>query len=106
MNRRELIKTFCWKITSELKLYKAGMMQKKKEEIFADCYEIDYMIRIYESLKEKSRKMETDALSQCIQVSDLLTSFYQSWLKVSGSSDEDLEQMLDDVIFRIVEKAA
>lgn len=106
MKRNELIKTFNWKIASELKLYKASMMQKEKDEIFADCYEIDYMIRIYESLKEKSQKMGPEALSQCIQVSGLLASFYQAWLKVSGSSDEDLEELLEHVIHCLERKSA
>lgn len=106
MKRKELLRVFNWKISCEIKLYKTGMLQKEKEEIFVRCYEVDYMVRIYESLREKSQKMDTGALSQCIQVSNLLASFYQAWLDTPGTSDEDLEEMLDKEIHQIVKKAA
>lgn len=106
MKRKELLKIFNWKISSEMKLYKAGMLQKEKEEILASSYEIDYMVRIFESLRERSQKMDTGVLSQCIQISDLLASFYLAWLDAPGTGDEDLELLLDKEIRRIVKNAA
>lgn len=106
MKRKELLKIFNWKISSEMKLYKAGMLQKDKEEIFAESYEIDYMVRIYESLRERSQKIDTGVLSQCIQVSDLLVSFYLAWLDAPGTGDDDLEILLDKEIRRIAKNVA
>lgn len=106
MKRKELLKIFNWKITSEMKLFKAGMLQKDKEEIFAESYEIDYMVRIYESLRERSQKMDIGVLSQCIQVSDLLVSFYLAWLDAPGTGDDDLEILLDKEIHRIAKNVA
>lgn len=106
MKRKELLKIFNWKITSEMKLFKARMLQKDKEEIFAESYEIDYMVRIYESLRERSQKMDTRVLSQCIQVSDLLVSFYLAWLDAPGTGDDDLDILLDKEICRIARNVA
>lgn len=106
MKKKELIKTFNWKISSEMKLYKAGMLQKEKQEIFAESYEIDYMVRIYESLRERSQKMDMEMLRRCIQISDLLAFLYLAWLNAPGTSDEDLEAMIDKELRKILKKAA
>ena len=91
---KQLEQTFCWKISSELKLFKYQMMQKPKEEIYARAYEIDCMVRIYEILAEKSQKMETEQLESCIHVSFLLAFLYSEWLKIPDTQNEELEQVL------------
>lgn len=98
MDRKKLEQTFCWKISSELKLFKYHIMQKTKEEIYACAYQIDCMVRIYESLAEMSQKMETEQLQSCIHISNLLAFLYGEWLKVPDTQNEELEHSLWSLI--------
>ena len=52
MERENMERTFCWKISAELKGFEYRMKQKDKDEIYASAYEIDCTIRIYEKLIE------------------------------------------------------
>ena len=106
MKRKELIRTFNWKISCELRLYKAAVLQMEKEEIYAASYETDYMMRIYEALREKSQHMTTEALQQSIQKRNLLSFLYASWLDAPGTDDAALEQLIDKKISHIVTLAA
>lgn len=50
MEREDIERKFCWKISSELKMFKYRKLELGKDEIYASAYQIDCMIRIYEML--------------------------------------------------------
>lgn len=104
MCRLQLEQTFCWKISSELKLFKNKMLQKTKEEIYASAYEIDCMVRIYEILVEQSKRMETEQLECCIHVSFLLSFLYAEWLKIPDTQNEELEDILCSFVNTLLKK--
>ena len=56
MEREDIERKFCCKISSELKMFKYRKLELGKDEIYASAYQIDCMIRIYEMLLEKSKK--------------------------------------------------
>lgn len=106
MERKQLEKTFCWKISSELKIFKYEILQKEKEEIMADAYRIVSMISIYEQLLELCQKMKEEELTKCVQISGLLQFLFDEWIKKPDTQYEEMEHILCSVIHRLCEKAA
>lgn len=106
MERKELERTFCWKLTGELKLFKYRILQKEKEEIYALAYRIDCIINIYEILMEFSKEMTTQELEQCMQIPEVLIHFYWRWMKVPDSKNEEMERTVRNTIREIREEAA
>ena len=105
-DRTRVQKTFCWKISSELKLFKNSMMQKTKEEIYGFAYRIDCIITIYELLIELSETLSTEELNRCIAMPGLLTYLYGKWLKEYDSRNSDVESAIRYAIGKMEEKAA
>lgn len=99
-------KTFCWKISSELTLFKNNVMQKPKEEIYGLAYRIDCIITIYEILMELSETLPTEELNRCIATPGLLTYLYGKWLKEYDSRNSDVESAIRYAIGKIEKKAA
>ena len=62
MEKNELTEIFCLRLNLEQKRYKKRMLKMNPEEVFGKAYEINCMLSIYETLIEKSEKMETDIL--------------------------------------------
>lgn len=89
--RKVVEQTFCWKISSELKIFKHRILTKKKEEIYASAYQIDCMLNLYEILLELSQKLEMEQLKKCIRIPELLAILYQEWLKIPDSQNEEME---------------
>ena len=106
MERKQLEKTFCWKINSELKIFKYEILQKEKEEIMAEAYLIVSMISIYEQLLELCQKMKEEELTKCIQISGLLQFLFDEWIKKPDTQYEEMEHILCSVIHGLSEKAA
>lgn len=94
MNREKLEHTFCWKINSELKLFKYRILQKEKEEVFALAYQIDCIISIYEILVEYCKEMTTQELEVCMSIPEVLIHLYCRWMKVPDSKNEELGQSI------------
>lgn len=89
--RQSQERTFCWKISGELKLFQYQMLQKSKEEIYASAYEIDCMVRIYELLVEKSQSLEKEEFKRLLSIPSLLAFLYSEWLKVEDTQNEEME---------------
>lgn len=106
MCRKRLEETFCWKMNSELKLFKHLILKQEKEEIFAQAYRIDCMVRIYEILMELSGRLEPEELEECIRTAGLLDYLYERWLKVPDSQNEELEHSLCSDIRNLCKGAA
>lgn len=96
--RKVVEQTFCWKINSELKLFKHRMLSKTKEEIYGLAYQIDCMLNLYEILLELSQKLETEQLKKCICIPELLAVLYQEWLKIPDSQNEEMEHTVRSYI--------
>ena len=54
MSRERMEKTFCWKLSGELKLFKFRILKMKKKEIFQAAYQIDAVICIVDLMKRDS----------------------------------------------------
>lgn len=94
MDREELEHSFCWKISSELKLFKYRTLQKEKEEIYGLAYRIDCLINIYEILVEQCKKMSIQELEVCMSTPELLIHLYWQWLKIPDAQNKELEEVI------------
>ena len=103
--RKRLEQAFCRKIGKELAGFKKKVLRINKEEIYALAYRIDYMIRIYEILAERSTEMEDRELACCLREKKLLWSLYLGWLKAPAPGEEELEYSLSSGIEEICRKA-
>ena len=103
MFRRQLEKTFCWKISSELKLFKYRILKKKKEEIFQSAYQIDSMVCIYELLVEMSGRISEEALKAGIAFPGILSFLYDRWLDCEDSYTEDMQHCVGEEFMRMQE---
>lgn len=101
MFRRQLEKTFCWKISGELKLFKYRILKLKKEEIYQTAYQIDRMICIYELLLDMSSRMPEKALKAVIAFPDILAFLYGRWLKYEDSHMEELQYCINEELTKL-----
>lgn len=106
MKREEVERIFCWKISAELKSFKYRIMQLNKEQIYASAYQIDCMIRIYELLIEKCKRLETAQLQNCMQISSLLSFVYDEWMKAPDSQETELGKIIEDIMESKIPKIA
>ena len=106
MNRRRLEERFCYKLSSELRYFKEGVLQRPKEEIISMAYQIDAVITIYEILRELCRDMSQDELRSCIRTPNFLDHCYKYWLKNPDSQMDEMQEVLVKQIRRTVKKAA
>ena len=98
MKRKHLEANFNWKIASELTLFKITMMKKEKEDLIANAYEVANKIEFYEMLVELSQKMTEEQLYACLQVSNLLSVLYDSWMKIPDDAYLEKEQMVWELL--------
>ena len=102
MERENMERTFCWKISAELKGFEYRMKQKDKDEIYASAYEIDCTIRIYEKLIELCERLEIGQLQECMKICSLLSFLYEQWLKSdTGELEEVIERSLMESIAKV-----
>ena len=102
MGRKRLEKTFCWKISGELKLFKFRILKMKKKEIFQAVYQIDTVICIYELLTEMSIFMSEEALKAGITFPGILMFLYERWLSYEDVHMEDLMCCLNEELAKIL----
>ena len=103
MGRKRLEKTFCWKISGELKLFKFRILKMKKKDIFQAAYQIDTVICIYELLIETSTCMSEEALQAGITFPGILMFLYERWLSYKDDRMEDIQCCLNEEMTRILE---
>lgn len=65
------------------------------DAVFGKAYEINCMLSIYETLIEKSEKMETDILKCLLVIPDILHFFYRRWMKTGDSFQMELESSME-----------
>ena len=95
MEKNELTEIFCLRLNLEQKRYKKRMLKMNPEEVFGKAYEINCMLSIYETLIEKSEKMETDILKCLLVLPDILHFFYRKWMKTGDSFQMELENSME-----------
>ena len=103
MGRKRLEKTFCWKISGELKLFKFQILKMKNKYIFQAAYRIDTVICIHELLKEMSVCMSAEALEAGITFPGILTFLYERWLAYKDTRMEDIQYCLKEEMVKILE---
>ena len=95
MEKNELTEIFCLRLNLEQKHYKKRMLKMNSEAVFGKAYEINCMLSIYETLIEKSEKMETDILKCLLVLPDILHFFYRKWMKTGDSFQMELESSME-----------
>lgn len=93
--KKELTEIFCLRLNLEQKRYKKRMLKMNPEAVFGKAYEINCMLSIYETLIEKSEKMETDILKCLLVIPDILHFFYRKWMKTGDSFQMELESSME-----------
>lgn len=93
--KKELTEIFCLRLNLEQKCYKKRMLKMSPEAVFGKSYEINCMLSIYETLIEKSEKMETDILKCLLVIPDILHFFYRKWMKTRDSFQIELESSME-----------
>ena len=93
--KKELTEIFCLRLNLEQKRYKKRMLKMNPEAVFGKAYEINCMLSIYETLIEKSEKMETDILKCLLVLPDILHFFYRKWMKTGDSFQMELENSME-----------
>lgn len=84
--KKELTEIFCLRLNLEQKRYKKRMLKMSPDAVFGKAYEINVMLSIYETLIEKSEKMETDILKCLLVIPDILHFFYRRWMKTGDAT--------------------
>ena len=102
MSRERMEKTFCWKLSGELKLFKFRILKMKKKEIFQAAYQIDAVICIYELLTEMSTCMSKEMLKAGITFPGILTFLYERWLSYKDVHMEDIMCCLNEELAKIL----
>ena len=95
MEKNELTEIFCLRLNLEQKHYKKRMLKMNPEAVFGKAYEINCMLSIYETLIEKSEKMETDILKCLLVIPNILHFFYRKWMKTGDSFQMELENSME-----------
>ena len=99
--KKELAEIFCLRLNLEQKRYKKRMMKMSPDAVFGKAYEINCMLSIYETLIEKSEKMEADILKCLLLLPDILHFFYHKWMKTGDSFQMELENSMEQGIKEI-----
>lgn len=95
MKKEELVELFISKINLECDRYKKRILRMKPEEIYKRSYQIECMVNISDCLIEKSEKMAEDILRCLLVLPSILGFFYQRWMKVGDSFQQELEESLN-----------
>lgn len=96
--RKNLRKKAYERISNELTKFKEHMLKQSPEKIFNSSYEIDSYVCIYEQLVEKIDNFTEVQLRKLLQLPDVLGLFYDEWLSIEDSRNEELSNAVDMVI--------
>lgn len=94
--REILQQLLCVKLDIEMEVFKRNILQLDKEKIFEKAYEIDSMINLYELLSDRSQEVEEEALKKMLLFPNLLTFFYERWLKMEDGIMDDYRECIKD----------
>lgn len=86
------------RISRELSKFKERMLSQSPEKIFESSYEIDSYVCIYEQLVEKVDSFSEVQLRKLLQLPDVLGLFYDEWLSIEDSRNEELSNAVDMVV--------
>lgn len=86
------------RISSELAKFKERMIKQPPEKIYGAAYEIDNHICIYEQLVEKIEGFTEAQLRKLLQLPNVLGLFYEEWLSIEDSRNQELSNAVDMVI--------
>ena len=86
------------RISAELARFKERMLKQTPEKIFESSYEIDSYVCIYEQLVEKIEIFTEAQLRKLLQLPNVLGLFYDEWLSIEDSREEELGNAVDKVI--------
>lgn len=90
MGEKELRGLLLQRLHLELLLFKDSMLQKEKEDIFRNSYQIEIYVNLYEIFVEHADSLKEDTLRMLLNFNyGILESAYQKWMgKKDGSYDE------------------
>lgn len=94
---------YCFKLDMEITAYKRKILSLESDEIYRKAYEIDSMINLYEFLVEKSQEIEEETLKKMLVFPNLLTFFYDRWLKRDDTVMDDFRESIKESISEITE---
>ena len=86
------------RITQELESFKKRMLKQSPEKIYGAAYEIDSHICIYEQLVEKIEGFTEIQLRKFLKLPNVLGLFYDEWLSIEDSRNDELSNAVDMVI--------
>lgn len=86
------------RITQELERFKERMLKQSPEKIYGAAYEIDSHICIYEQLVEKIEGFTEIQLRKFLKLPNVLGLFYDEWLSIEDSRNDELSNAVDMVI--------
>lgn len=98
MTKDQLIERLLLQLNTEYLNYKLNMITRKKEEVYAAAYEIDYMTRIYVYVCDAADTMDIAVLKKLICVTNLLSMLYQKWLALADSSENELDSYICEIL--------
>lgn len=110
MEEEELRELFCAKISLEIKRFKQDIVRNDSEKVYANAYQIDCMINIYELLLEMSQKIGEKTLKILLVFPSLLAFLYDRWMKTEDSQTKEMWSCLVSSIkemdqkYRVIEK--
>lgn len=94
--REILQQLLCVKLDIEMAVFKRNILQLDKEKIYEKAYEIDSIINLYELLADTSQEIEEETLKKMLLFPNLLTFFYERWLKVEDGIMEDYRECIKE----------
>ena len=99
MGEKELRGLLLQRLHLELLLFKDSMLQKEKEDIFRDSYQIEIYVNLYEIFVEHADSLKEDTLRMLLNLNyGILESAYQKWMgKKDGSYDELSAYVCDEL---------
>ncbi len=96
MLRKMLLAIFCWKLNHELEQFSKEMEGRSRAGIIASAYRIDSMFMIYGLLLEMAPAMTGEELDALNREDGILELFYQDWLQVPDSRNDEMLKFLID----------
>lgn len=94
--KEKLQQLLCVKLDVEMEVFKRQILQLTKEEIYEKSYEINSMINLHELLSETSQEIGKETLKKMLLFPNLLTFFYERWLKRDDTIMEDYRECIRD----------
>lgn len=99
--KEKLQSLLCLKINAEYQKYKDEQLKLSSEEVYANAYQIQSIMCIYELLLEMVEEFSEEILSRLITFPELINYLYERWLQADDSADEEMISCLKHEILEI-----